>query len=256
MSDDDAIGIEAIAAQCAEEMARFRSRLKYVTTSCYDLFRHALRDQDEYALTAVMRQYINLLKSWARGIPKDEAEAIANHAFAELVASTKRENLDFDKEFGALVNILNRLKRTVRSQVLVIRRQGERELLITDLHAGRAAEGEPDDEWHWPSPEPGPEEVIEAKEAEMLERERQRIRREILDYAKSRLNNDEQERIVWEYVILGDVAPRQAAQRWTYLFDSAAVVSTVKERLVRRCQRDSTIQSLYKNLQDFVGKSA
>ena len=56
--------IEELAIGCHEETARFYATNQSNSPSCYELFRRALDDHDEKALTVIVRTYERQVLSW------------------------------------------------------------------------------------------------------------------------------------------------------------------------------------------------
>lgn len=67
MSDDDELqhmSVADLARKCAQETELYFDHQTYDSTYCFELFRRAIRNQDEYALEVVFMQYQPLVARW------------------------------------------------------------------------------------------------------------------------------------------------------------------------------------------------
>jgi DNA-directed RNA polymerase specialized sigma24 family protein len=209
------IPVTELARRCAEEMTRFRRRQRHDPRHCYELFRRALAQRDEEAWTAIYAQYHRLVRHWLRGAPGDP-DALVNRAFGRL---WKAISPDRFAGFPDLDRILAYLKRCAQCVALDARRQEEREEVEKRLLDGTHEEE-------------NIEQVLDQIVGEQL-------------YARAmdRLSGL-QEQIVFRATFEWDLKPGEIAHRWPDAFVTPREVSRVKERILRRLQRDETLHAL------------
>jgi DNA-directed RNA polymerase specialized sigma24 family protein len=225
--------IAELARRCAEEMAYYRRRDEYDPTFCYELFRCALVDRDETAWTALYAQYYRLVCHWLGNTPGD-LDALANEAFQRFWRALPPERF---ASFPTLDQLLAYLKRSARSTAMDARRSEQRkQAVLTAMQ-----------QWQ--------ERATAESQASLAARVLDGITSaELYEYVLRNLNSAE-ERLVFRASIEWDLKPRIIAQRWPDLFQNPGAVSTVKERIFRRLQRDGELRALLGMADEDGGKN-
>jgi DNA-directed RNA polymerase specialized sigma24 family protein len=211
-----------VAHRCAQAMARYRLRKKHDPLHCYELFRRALVHRDEEAWTAIYEQYHRLVRHWL-GTGSEDPDGLVNQSFERLWRALPPERF---ADFPSLDAILTFLKRCAQNLAIDASRREERKR-IREASAGWLQEA-----GRGGAPSSPAEQALEAIVAEQLHGR-------IMDSL-----NDAQERLVVQASFEWNLKPRTIAERWPNLFADAREVSRVKERVLRRLQRDKELRKM------------
>lgn len=226
--------VRELDCRCAQEMEAFRHHHEFDPAPCYELFRRALVHRDQQAWTAIYVQYYRLVCHWL-GNPPGDVDVLANEAFQRFWRAIPSDRF---AAFPTLDQLLAYLRRSAQSTAMDRSRQEKRrkayEEALEQLHEWRPAG----------SQSPVAEQVLD----EMASAE-------LYEYVARNLNSSE-ERLVFRASIEWNLKPRMIAERWPDLFRSAEDVSTVKERLFRRLQRDGKLRTMLGISGDDGGKTA
>jgi DNA-directed RNA polymerase specialized sigma24 family protein len=222
MESQSTVPVAELARRCAEEMMYYQRRDDYDPTYCYELFRCALVDRDEEAWTALYTQYYRLVCRWL-GNASGDVDALANEAFHRFWRALPPNRF---AGFSTLDQLLAYLKRSAQSTSVDARRSEQRRqaraAAVRRLQESKAAESQ----------------------ISLARRVLDEIASaELYEYVTSSLNTS-QERLVFRASVEWDLKPRVIAERWPDLFRDPAEVSTVKERIFRRLQRDGKLRIL------------
>jgi DNA-directed RNA polymerase specialized sigma24 family protein len=221
------LSIAELAHRCAEAMSRFQRKKPHDSSSCYELFRRALREGDQEAWSALYHQYNHLVRSWLRPPPRDP-DGLVNEAFERFWKRIPAERFD---AFPSLPALLAYLERCAMTLAIDEARREERRKRATDelirvqrsaLTGGRAY-----------SQEPMPEHVLERAS-----------RDQFYEYIGSRLKG-RKERLVFRASFVWGLRPREIVKQWPDRFADAKEVSRVKERLLRRLRRDDQLRAIW-----------
>jgi DNA-directed RNA polymerase specialized sigma24 family protein len=212
---EDALNVPALAQRCAEEMARYQSRLDHDPRFCYELFRRALVLQCEEAWTAIYDQYHRLVRRWLGHASSDE-DVLANQVFVRF---WKAVSPDRFADFPSLGAILAYLKRCAQSVAIDARRREERkQVKEAALFQMRQMTESPSTEY-----------VLDEIVSEQL-----------YEHVTKSLNG-RQESLAFRASFEWGLKPAEIAERWTSVFASAQDVSRIKERILRRLRRDTEL---------------
>ncbi len=222
MDSQSTTSVQELACRCAQEMEAFRHHRDFDAGPCYELFRRALVHQDQEAWTAVYAQYYHLVCHWL-GSPPGDVDTLANDAFQRFWRALPPHRF---AAFPTLDQLLAYLKRSAQSASMDWSRQEQKRqaqmAAMQQLHSGQPADRQ-------------------ASVAGLVLDEIAGA--ELYEYLTGSLNSP-QERLVFRASVEWNLKPRMIAERWPDLFRSPEEVSTVKERLFRRLQRDPKLRAL------------
>jgi RNA polymerase sigma factor (sigma-70 family) len=209
-------------------MARFQRQKAHDSSSCYELFQRALRENDQEAWSALYGQYHRLVRSWL-GNPPGDPDALVNEVFARLWRAIPAERFD---KFPTLPALLAYLERCAKSLAIdEARREERRKRIIEELIRVReltlAGSG---------SLEPMREDVLEKA-----------ARDQLCEHILSRLKG-RKERLVFRDSFERGLPPREIAKRRPDLFANAKEVSRVKECILGRLRRDDQLKAIWETL--------
>lgn len=205
--------VSELAQHCAEEMERFRRRQDYDPRYCYELFRYALEQRDDEAWDALYSQYYRLVRHWLGDAP-DDPDALANQVFERLWRAIPPDRF---ADFSTLDDVLAYLRRCAQCVALDARRREERRRV---------------------------EETVPARTQGDVEQVLDKITGERLYGWALECLDSPQERLVFRASFEWDMRPGEIAERWPDVFASAQEVSRIKERILRRLQRDEAVRQL------------
>ncbi len=213
--------INALATQCRQEQID-RSR---GSSSCFQLFRLALIEENEYAWQAVCTQFNEMVLSWIyqynRFLDTDEeAEYFVNEAFARFW-QFGRAHAQKEK-FAQLGDCLQYLRRCVWSAIEDYIRQLHRDAL-------------------WEQAEVDPDLAAEAKPVD-----RKMILEELFEAIWEITAGDSTERIIAEESWIYGLQPRHIQEKYPQLFSDVSEVHQGKKNLLRRLKRHPKIIKLGK----------
>jgi DNA-directed RNA polymerase specialized sigma24 family protein len=222
------LSIAALARRCAEAMSRFQRRKTHDSSSCYELFRHALQKRDQEAWSALYGQYHRLVRSWL-GSPPGNSGYLVNQVFRKFWQAIPAEQFDDFPTLGALLAYLKRCAKSVAADDI---RREERQTRVRKGVA-RALELTT---------------ASNSSEEHVRERVLERVAQEHLhEQILSRLRGHKERLVFYDSYELG-LRPREIAERWPDLFADAKEVSRVKERILRRLRRDAQLRAIWETL--------
>ena len=226
MTQDSSFSIAELARRCEKAMVQFQRQKTHDLSSCYELFRLALKENDQEAWSALYSQYHRLVRDWSRGSPGDPDDLV-NEAFARFWRAIPAERFG---KFPTVPALLAYLKRCAKNLVIdEIRREERREKVKEELRKVQelALVGIGSH-----SREPMRELVLERASTDQL-----------FEHIRSRLKGRREWLVFHESFVLG-LPPREIAKRWPDLFADAKEVSRVKERIQRRLGRDAHLEAI------------
>ena len=221
------LSLSSIAHRCTNETERYFLRQNSDPRYCFELFRRAILHRDELSWKHLYSQYTPLITVWVRRHPAflstgQEAEDFVDLALARIWTTLTPEKFG---RFSNLASVLGYLKRCVNSVIMDAVRANER--------AGIDAQAEAvDDEG-----QPGNQAV---EELALTRMQRHALWREI----DARMRNEKERLVVYGSFVLA-LKPRQVYAQYEGKFRDVSEVHRVKENVLARLRRDSTLKALF-----------
>jgi len=226
------LATEALALRCYQESQKYLDGESYDESCCLELFRRALRDEQEAAWRAIYVQFFHLLQRWVYGHPRfhsteEEGAYLINIAFSRFWHSLVKQRETEGVALDSLPRLLQYLKSCVYSAV--------------------------EDAWRRQQRQPPRSEFTVDELADVLEDDQSARQMHgqfsptaILHQAMTeRLNSAEEEvvaRLSWQY----GLAPRQVREHHPEMFPTVQRVYDLKKNILDRLLRDPYIQNLRK----------
>jgi DNA-directed RNA polymerase specialized sigma24 family protein len=216
------IDVDRLADECRDQTARFFSRTEHDTGYCYELFRRAIVDRNNYAWEKIYQIYDPLVASWVRhhsGLEAtdEEVDYFVNCAFDKMWTAVDREKF---AQFQSLASLLRYFQTCVHS-VIVDYARGNR-IKTTDL----------DTVANLPSPDSP---SIEKYVTDELERHR-------LWGIVSRLTRDDREIMVLRYSFVYDLKPAQIYAANPDQFENLEELYRIKRNILNRLGRNEVLR--------------
>ena len=122
------LSLTDLARICAEETELFFQHRDHDTTYCFELFRRAIRENDQYAWEIIYDQYQTLVSGWVkqhRGFERsgEEVQFFVTGAFAKISSILTSEKFE---RFSDLQSLLSYLKMCVHSVITDYNRTADR----------------------------------------------------------------------------------------------------------------------------------
>jgi DNA-directed RNA polymerase specialized sigma24 family protein len=223
MSDEpdlQRLTIANIVDRCAQETALFFQRHSYDPRYCFELFRRAITDHNQYAWTAIYAQYRTLVAGWIQRHPTfessgEEVDYFANSAFEKMWVSIAPDRFE---RFSDLKSLLRYLQMCVHS--VLVDHNRAREQATVDIEdetlAGEVNIQEP---------------VTEDQAIDRVHRE------ELWRWLNERLHDEKERRVMYGSFVLA-LKPRELYDEFSNVFDDVAEVYRVKQNIIARLRRD------------------
>lgn len=216
MNDMAHLTIDELASQCREESGRSGRGPTSEFSSCWELFRRAVVENDQQAWQALYVQYRRLVGKWARGADL-ELDDLVTEAFARFWQGVRGH--DFAVRFPTMKEVMGYLKPCAHTLAIDAARRRERQKRIWEKLVAKAS---PTD--------CTPEDVA-------LERI---FSQELRTYLHSQMR-DEDEGAVFEAYCKG-LTPREIVEQYPDRFTGADHVYRIRERIVSRLAEDPMVQ--------------
>jgi hypothetical protein len=220
------LNLSDLAHNCAEETELFFQHRDHDTRYCFELFRRAIRENNQFAWETIFNQYESLVTGWVkqhRGFEAsgEEAQFFVTGAFAKISSNLTSEKFT---KFSDLQSVLYYLKMCVHS-------------VITDFNrvAGSAFQQVSLDELQSNVKENSP-----ATEEIVLDRFDNQA---LWDQLTERLN-DEKERLVMQGVFILALKPRELCDHYAGKFSDVEEVYRIKQNVLARLRRDAEFRKL------------
>jgi len=215
------LSLTDLARICAEETEFFFQHRDHDTRYCFELFRRAIREYDQYAWEIIYNQYQSLVSGWVQHhngfeTSGEEVEFFVTGAFAKISSILTAEKFD---KFSDLQSLLSYLKMCVHSVITDYNRKADRanlQISFDDLHL----EIETTD----PSPESA---VLDKLDNQTL-----------WTRLKDKLN-DEKEHLVMQGIFVLALKPRELCDYYEGTFANVEEVYRIKQNIFARLRRDS-----------------
>ena len=210
--------VDDLARRCAQETELFFQRQAQDSKYCFELFRRAIRETDQFAWDMIYAQYKPLVTGWVKQnqafeASGEEVEYFVNGAFGKISGILTSERFDGFAEIGSL---LRYLKMCVHSVIVDHTRSADQPKLYPL-----------DDALKEPSTDP-------ALENQTIDRA---YRQAFWDLVSGRLH-DEKERLVMEGLFILALKPRQLYERTRPKFTDVGEIYRVKQNILARLGRD------------------
>jgi len=207
-----------LAKRCAQETELFFQRQVQDAKYCFELFRRAIRETDQFAWDMIYAQYKPLVTGWVKQnqafeVSGEEVEYFVNGAFGKISGILTAERFDGFAEIGSL---LRYLKMCVHSVIVDHTRSVDQPKLYPL-----------DDALKEPSTDP-------TLESQTMDRA---YRQAFWDLVSGRLN-DEKERLVMEGLFILALKPRELYERSRHKFSDVDEIYRVKQNILARLSRD------------------
>jgi hypothetical protein len=221
--------LQDLARHCAEETDHYYHSQKYDPQYCFEIFRRAIIDRDQFAWEIILSQYQPLVLKWVNQHPGflstgEEDEYFINRAFEKIWIALTPEKFS---KFTALASLLSYLKMCVHS-------------VITDQNRARqfsaveaAASDRPQD--------------FQASEDSHLSIEDQALEQDFRQHfwqsIQTRLQDEKEQRVVYDSFFLA-LKPREIQKLAPNLFTSVEEVYLIKQNILARFRRDDELNKL------------
>lgn len=213
---------DQLAAECADQTARFFSRTEHDTGYCYELFRRAIVGRNDYAWEKIYQIYQPLVASWVGRhigleVADEEVDYFVNCAFDKIWSAVNGEKFG---QFQDLASLLRYLQMCVHSVIVDYARGNHIRTTDLDILANLTLPDSP---------------LIEKYVTDQLERLR-------LWEMVARLTQNEKETIVLECSFVYDLKPSQIYAAHPDQFESLEELYRIKRNLLNRLRRNQMLR--------------
>jgi RNA polymerase sigma factor (sigma-70 family) len=216
MKDAAHLTIDELAFQCREESSRPKWEPVGKFSSCWELFRRAIVENDQQAWQALYDQYRRLVGKWAKG-SDHKLDDLVHEAFARFWQGVRGH--DFSHRFPTMKEVMSYLKRCARTLSIDAARRREYQHSVRQaLTIETSVTGD------------SPDDIA-------LD---QVFSQELRAYLRDQMR-DEDESAVFEAYCKG-LTPREIADQYPDRFTNAGQVYRVRERIVSRLAEDPMVQ--------------
>jgi hypothetical protein len=214
-----------LAKGCAQETELFFQHLAQDSKYCFELFRRAIRETDQFAWDMIYAQYKSLVTGWVKNSQAFEAsgeqvEYFVNGAFGKIAVILTAEKFGRFAEIGSL---LRYLKMCVHSVIVDHNRLANQVRLYPLEDALNEASTDP------------------TLESQTMERA---YRQTFWDLVSGRLH-DEKERLVMQGLFILALKPRELYERARHTFSDVDEIYRVKQNILARLGRDADFGKLF-----------
>lgn len=210
--------VDDLAKRCAQETELFFQHLAQDSKYCFELFRRAIRDTDQFAWDMIYAQYKSLVVGWVKNSQAfeasgEEVEYFVNSAFGKLAGILTVEKFSGFAEIGSL---LRYLKMCVHSVIVDHNRLADKVNLYPLEDVENEASTDP---------------TLENQTMEHA------YRQKFWDLVSRRLH-DEKERLVMQGLFILALKPRELFERARHMFSDVDEIYRVKQNILARLGRD------------------
>jgi len=215
------LSLTDLARICAEETELFFQHRDHDTRYCFELFRRAIRENDQYAWEIIYDQYQSLVSGWVKhhsgfDTSGEEVQFFVTGAFAKISSILTSEKFD---KFSDLQALLSYLKMCVHSVITDYNRKANQANLQVSFE-----EIQIDIKTSAPAPE--------SKVLDKLDSQTLWIR-------LSEKLHDKKERLVMQGVFVLALKPRELCDYYEGTFENVEEVYRIKQNIFARLRRDS-----------------
>jgi DNA-directed RNA polymerase specialized sigma24 family protein len=216
------LDVDQLADACADHTARFFNRTAHDPGYCYELFRRAIVDRNNYAWDKVYRQYESLVAGWVKrhsglSAAGEDVDYIVNCAFERLWAALLPEKFG---EFGNVAGLLRYLQMCAHSVIV----DHTRSTHLPTLSLEESGQ-----------PPAGDFSSVEEKVTDELERRR-------LWEKTLGLMQDDRESLVLRCSFVYNLKPSEIYDKYSNQFESNDQVYRIKRNLLNRLRRNPALQ--------------
>jgi len=221
------LNLSDLARICTEETELFFQHRDHDTRYCFELFRRAIRENDQTAWEIIFNQYQSLVTGWVRqhqGFESsgEEAQFFVTEAFAKISSILTSEKFD---KFSNLKALLSYLKMCVHSVITDYNRKADQANLQVSFEEIQI---------DIKSSDPAPESTV------LYKLDKHTLWTQLID----RLN-DEKERLVMQGVFVLALKPRELCDYYEGTFENVEEVYRIKQNIFARLRRDSEFRELF-----------
>lgn len=219
------MAVEDLARRCAQETDSYFNHKNYDSRYCFELFRRAIRNNDERALELVIVQYQPLVARWVdRWMDKhpdfssfnEETQDFIAQAFERFWLSYTPEK--FDNAQNSLAAVLKYLQMCVYGALIDAWRKLRRLKLEQESR---------EEEQEFSDPEPTPEDHFQTEEFWQL--------------IKNKAKDPKEYKVVYASFQL-DLSPREILAEYQNEFRSVKEIYQYKANFLERLERDDEIK--------------
>ena len=210
--------VDDLAKRCARETELFFQHQVQDSKYCFELFRRAIRDANQFAWDMIYAQYRSLVTGWVKNstafqASSEQAEYFVNGAFGKIAVILTAEKFGRFAEIGSL---LRYLKMCVHSVIVDHNRLADQVNLYPLDDVENEASTDP------------------TLESQTMERS---YRQTFWDLVSQRLH-DEKERMVMQGLFILALKPRELYKRAQHMFSDVDEIYRVKQNILARLGRD------------------
>jgi DNA-directed RNA polymerase specialized sigma24 family protein len=219
------LSLSGIAHRCTKETELFFAHRRHDPRPCFELFRRAIADSCQRAWDLVYLQYHALVNGWVQrhsSFPAcgEEAAYLVNRAFEKMWSAMTPDKFS---RFPELKSVLRYLQMCAHSAIIDAVRMTPPPGVDVEaemLPVGGAPGGRPVDDHALA----------------------QVHRREFWAAIKARLNDEEEQCVVYGSYVLG-LKPRQLLDEYPNTFQDVQAIYRVKENVLARLRRDEALHA-------------
>lgn len=220
------LNLTDLARICAEETELFFQHRDHDTRYCFELFRRAIRKNDQYAWEIIYDQYQALVSGWVKQhsgfeISGEEVQFFVAGAFAKISSILTSEKFE---KFSDLQSLLSYLKMCVHSVITDYNRAADRARLQVSFE---------EIQFDIKASNPVPESAVVDK----LDNQT------LWAHLNEKLNN-EKERLVMQGVFVLTLKPRELCDHYEGIFTDVEEVYRIKQNVLARLRRDAEFRKL------------
>lgn len=214
-----------LADWCAHHTELYFQHQSYDPRYCFELFRRAIREQDQPAWELICRQYQALVAGWVRQHSRfeasgEEVEYFVNGAFGKIAVSLTPERFGGFSDIGSL---LRYLKMCVHSVIMDYIRLTEQERFAPLEDASE--EG---------SLDPSPEEQAMNQSGQQA----------LWDLINSRLQDEKERAAIYGSFVLA-LKPQELHELFRNVFSDIDEIYRVKQNIIARLRRDPELRKFF-----------
>ncbi len=226
-SNPKQLSLTDLADLCAQETERFFKRQIHDPAYCFELFRRAIREDDQYAWELIYNQYESLVAGWVKQHQSlvatgEDVQYFVIGAFGKISKILTAEKFN---RFSDLQSLLYYLKMCVHSVITDYNRVVQRTNQNISFEEVKT---------QVQSPEPAIEDEVS-----------ERVDSQTFWVWISEKLHDEKERIVVQGVFVLDLKPRELCDHYEHLFTDVNEVYRIKQNILARLRRDSEFRRFF-----------
>ena len=216
--DPQHLPVDDLAKRCAQETELFFQHRLQDSKYCFELFRRAIRDANQFAWDMIYAQYRSLVTGWVKNstafqASSEQVEYFVNGAFAKIAVILTTEKFGRFEEIGSL---LRYLKMCVHSVIVDHNRLADQANLYPLEDVENEASTDP------------------TLESQSMEHSYRQTFWELV----SRRLQDEKERMVMQGLFILALKPRELYERAKDIFRDVDEIYRVKQNILARLGRD------------------